>query len=492
MLFSLSCDDSPTKPDETAPATPEISVSADTLKLTISWSAIEKAETYILYWATTAGVTEQSNTVPNLTETDFTHVGLSNGVTYYYRVAARSAAGLTSTLSAEKSGSPLAVTIDPPQKFTATAGDTTITLSWERSAGAATYSLYWDTTSGITTQSKAIDNIAALTYEHTGLTNGKTYYYCIVGKDGASGSSALSKEISATPLSSVPAPKNLTAKPGNAYVQLNIDKYPGGKTTTFRIYWATTAGITTASDTIVDQSGKGITFPHTVTNVTNGTTYYYRVSAIDAGIESALSNEVSAKPSEDIPIAPPEKVTAQKGDKSVTLSWGAVIGAATYNVYWATKAGITLNADSITGITKTGYTHSGLTNLTTYYYRVSALDGSGKASDLSVEVSATPDTSSSGHGPKNVVATPGSGKITLTWDLVNGGLGYVIFGDTKPGITDQSPTVGDKLPANVNTFTHDNLTAGTTYYYKVGVWVQGNGGKYELYLSKEVSAKPAI
>jgi fibronectin type 3 domain-containing protein len=205
---------------------------------------------------------------------------------------------------------------------------------------------------------------------------------------------------------------------------------------------------------------------------------------------SDLSNEASATPSDTIGIGIPKNVKATKGNAQVSLSWGAVMGAATYNIYWATNPGVTTGSDSITGITKAAHVHTSLTNYTTYYYRITALDASGDASGLSDEVSATPDTSGSDLAPKNVVATPGTGQIVITWDPVNGGLSYDIYRDTSPGITENSPKVVDKLPVGSSSYTDSNVTAGTTYYYKVGVWVDA-GGKYELHLSKEVSAMPS-
>ena len=85
----------------------------------------------------------------------------------------------------------------------------------------------------------------------------------------------------------------------------------------------------------------------------------------------------------------PTGVTATAGDSQVILSWTAVTGATTYNIYWSTTSGITkTNGTKITGATSP-YILTGLTNGTTSYYVVTAANSAGESLESS-EVSATP------------------------------------------------------------------------------------------------------
>jgi hypothetical protein len=71
----------------------------------------------------------------------------------------------------------------------------------------------------------------------------------------------------------------------------------------------------------------------------------------------------------------------------VDLSWQAVSGATSYDVYWSTAAGVTATAGTkISGVTTTSYAHTGLLP-GTYHYVVSAV-GAGGEGTLSTEVSA--------------------------------------------------------------------------------------------------------
>src|SRR5439155_917629 len=125
-----------------------------------------------------------------------------------------------------------------------------------------------------------------------GVTNGTTYYY-VVTANGAGGESAYSNEASATPSSSAtppPAPTNLAATAGNAQVTLTWTASAGA--TSYNVYRGTVnGGPYRAIARLIDHS------PWVDPTVTNGTTYYYVVTATSVGGESGFSNQASATPS---------------------------------------------------------------------------------------------------------------------------------------------------------------------------------------------------
>jgi len=90
----------------------------------------------------------------------------------------------------------------------------------------------------------------------------------------------------------------------------------------------------------------------------------------------------------ELPSAP-TAVTPSAGDRQVTISWSAVSGATSYNIYWSETSGVTKdNGTQIPDITSP-YSHTGLTNGTTYYYVVTAVNSFGESAE-SAEVSAAP------------------------------------------------------------------------------------------------------
>ena len=175
-----------------------------------------------------------------------------------------------------------------PTSLQATAGNAQISLSWTASTGATSYALKRSTTSGGSyTQ---ISTTSATTYMDTGLTNGTTYYYAVAAVNSA-GSSANSNQASATPAAPVNVPlvpAGLQASAGNAQVSLSWTASAGA--TSYNVKRSATSGgpyTTVASPT---------TTSYTDTGLTNGTAYYYVVSAVNSAGESANSTQVNATP----------------------------------------------------------------------------------------------------------------------------------------------------------------------------------------------------
>jgi cellulose 1,4-beta-cellobiosidase len=123
--------------------------------------------------------------------------------------------------------------------------------------------------------------------------------------------------------------------------------------------------------------------------LTNGSAYYYVVSASNSAGNSPNSSEVSATPIGAQPPAAPTGLMATKGNKQVVLNWNAVSGATSYNVYRGTSPGAEGSTPIATGVTSTSYTNTRLTNGKTYYYQVAAVNSAGTG-PRSNEASATP------------------------------------------------------------------------------------------------------
>ena len=85
--------------------------------------------------------------------------------------------------------------------------------------------------------------------------------------------------------------------------------------------------------------------------------------------------------------AAPTGLTATAGDQQVALAWTASTGATSYNVKRSTTNGGPYT--TVASPTTAGYTDTGLTNGTAYYYVVSAVDAAGESAN-SNQASATP------------------------------------------------------------------------------------------------------
>ncbi|RKP53164.1 glycoside hydrolase [Cohnella endophytica] len=183
------------------------------------------------------------------------------------------------------------------------------------------------------------------------------------------------------------APTGLTAKAGNAQATLSWTASSGA--TSYTVKRATTSG---GPYTAVATGVTSTTYANT--GLTNGTTYYYVVSAVNGVGESANSSQVSVTPTAPQLPAAPTGLIAAAGNAQATLSWTASSGATSYTVKRAATSGGPYTAVA-TGVTTTSYTNTGLTNGTTYYYVVSAVNAVGESAN-SAQVSAAPSAGSTG------------------------------------------------------------------------------------------------
>ena len=81
--------------------------------------------------------------------------------------------------------------------------------------------------------------------------------------------------------------------------------------------------------------------------------------------------------------AVPTGLALTPGDTDVNVRWNPVSTAISYTLAWNTNSGA---YTEITGITGTGYVHTGLTNGATYNYKIKAINASGESGYSSVVI----------------------------------------------------------------------------------------------------------
>jgi glycosidase/fibronectin type 3 domain-containing protein len=122
-----------------------------------------------------------------------------------------------------------------------------------------------------------------------------------------------------------------------------------------------------------------------------GTTFTTSTGSLQATLnpESAtllLTGKVDLTP----PAAPQGLKVTKESAGQIELSWTAVPGAISYNVYQSPVSGGGYTKSNTSAVTGTTFTATGLTNADTYYFVVKALDQPGNESDASNEVSGIP------------------------------------------------------------------------------------------------------
>ncbi|MGO8671772.1 MAG: choice-of-anchor tandem repeat GloVer-containing protein, partial [Capsulimonadaceae bacterium] len=460
-------------PEPPVPAAPTgLSATAGNAQVALSWTASTGATSYSIYRGTASGA-EGSTAVGTATSTTDTDTGLTNGVTYYYKVAAINGGG-TSSQSSEAFATPVPSAPTAPTGLTATAGSTKVSLSWTASTGATSYNIYRGTASGAE-GSTSVGTATSTTDTDTGLTNGVTYYYKVAAINGG-GTSAQSSEAYATPEPSIPAaPTGLTETAGNTQVGLSWTASTGA--TAYNVYRGTVSG------------GEGSTQVGTFTNtayidagLTNGVKYFYKVAAINGGGTSAQSTEVSATPEPPAPAAP-TGLTATPGNTVVSLSWAASTGATSYNVYRSTTSGGE-GSTAVGAASATTYSDAGLTNGVNYYYKVAAVNGGGTSAQSS-EVSATPEPPVPA-APTALTATAGNAQVSLTWPGSSGATSYSIYRATTSG-AEGTTAIGT---ATTTSFVNTGLTNGVKYYYTVAA--VDSGGTSAQSIESSATPEPQV
>lgn len=412
----------------------------------LSWTASAGATSYAVKRGTVSGT--YTVTVPGIVGTTYDDTTAVDSTPYFYVVLAVNSVG-PSPASSEVSGTPQAAATVPgtPSSLIASAANARVDLSWKAPSGTVTsYTIRRGTATGVYPTTFTSIPTAQTTYSDTTALNSTQYFYVVAAVNSA-GTGANSNEVNATPTAAPAPPAAPTSLAASS-----------GSTTTNILTWTTSSGSynilrnTTGSTTVYTIIAIGVAgSPYSDTGLVRGTTYYYAVTASNAGGTSGYSNQAI---STILPTVPTGLIAGASGTQ-VSLSWTASTGGSSYNVKRSPTSGS--GYVTISSPTTTNYTDSGLTPGTTYYYVVSAaVAGAESANSAQAAATITPAV------PTGLGATATGNQISLTWTGSLGAASYNVMRSTTSG--SGYVTVGS--PAGSN-FTDSGLANGTTYYYVV-------------------------
>lgn len=142
-------------------------------------------------------------------------------------------------------------------------------------------------------------------------------------------------------------PKSVSATAGNGQVTLTWNAPDVGVPTSYKVYYATVAGVTPGGSGVETVNVADAATPTVIGNLTNGTTYYFVVTAVNANGEGGISSERSATPDASLVVPEsPNGVSATAGSGKVTLVWNTKLTATSYNIYY--YAGATTSTTTAT------------------------------------------------------------------------------------------------------------------------------------------------
>ena len=401
-----------------APAVPaNVTASATVNSVTISWSAVSGATGYDVACG---------NQSYQTTGTSITIKNLSSNTDYTYQVRAKNAGG-GGSYSALKT---IRTLPEAPVNVSATANQTSVTVSWSTVSGAKSYDVLFD---------GAVRNIYGNSTTYSNLTPNTKHTYA-VRANCTGGTSAYSASQTITTLPYAPGvPANVTAS---------------ATVNSATVSWSAVSGATSYEVLFNNQTHTTTTTKVTISGLSANTSYYYQVRAKNAGGTGYYSAQQTIKTLE---IAPgvPTNVRATATSNSITLQWDKVTGAASYDV----RVGSTVY--NVTGTTKT---ITGLLANTSYSCQVRAKNTGGMSAyttALNVKTLVNPPAT-----PMNVRATTTTDSITISWNLVGNATGYEVRLGNLIYIASGTPKV------------ITGLEPGTEYHYSVRA---KNGGGYSEY-----------
>ena len=427
--------------------------------------------------------------------------GLTGATLYYFRVRAVNSHG-NGLASTEVNGIAYdGPTAEPgePVNLTATSGDHSVTLNWEApgtvGASAITgYEYQQSETSGAfgTTWTSVSGNTREVIV--LGLT-GVTLYYFRVRAVNSHENGLASTEVNGIaydgPTAEPGEPVNLTATSGDRSVTLNWEA-PGtvgaSAITGYEYQQSETSGAFGTTWTTVSDGSLEVT----ISSLTGGTTYYFRVQAVNSHGEGTPSTEVDIIPY-DGELGVPTDLAATSGDRSVTLNWDIPSTTGTlvitgYEYQWSeTNDGFDNTWTEVPGgASAREMVISDLTGATTYYFRVRAMSTQSPGADSEVSAAAYDGSTAEPGEPVNLTALSGDRSVTLNWEAPHTMGASAITGyeyqqsETSGGFGNTWTPVSGGARAVVIS----DLTAMTTYYFRVRAINSHVGGR----VSTEVSA----
>lgn len=459
------------------PGTPTLAGPADgtvyaPLSFMLSWNAVSGAETYRLQLASDAAFASIVRDSSGIVGTTLSIAGLTNSTAYFWRVSASNTAG-TSSFSTSWSFTTIMAIPGVPTLASPSDGATDLTTSptmtWHASSDAVSYHVQVATDAGFTTLVRNDSGITVTNHQTASLNFQSTYYWRVRAKNPA-GVSDFSSAWSFTTTAAAPAAPVL-AIPANDAIDLSLTPtlawYPAERATSYRIQ---VAPISDFSSLNIDTQGLADTtfiIPNATLN--SGQTYYWRVLAANAGGSSGFSGAWSFTTLPGLP----EQVVLQSPsngavNRPLTLSlvWYSVATATSYRLQVSTVQNFDTIVFDTSGAFGNSMSVTGLTNGTTYYWRVQAANASGSGSYSTswafTTVFAPPEIPALIAPSNSTVDLPTT--VNLIWRRSAGATSYDMVISTDASFATSFTSQADLTDT---TFTVSGLAHSTTYYWKI-------------------------
>ncbi len=424
-----------------------VATSQSSTQIDLAWDAVTDADDYKIYRAPTRDG-EYIDVGVASSESYEDTTGLAANKEYFYKVTAKNASG-ESDYSIFASDTTIVAA--PTNLADSVVSESRIDLSWDTVVGATSYYLSYSV-DGSSYTDTAVGDVT--TYSHTGLSANTEHYYKVQAHNG-NGKSEFSSTLLDTTI--VAAPANLTDSVISAS-QIDLSWSLVAGAAGYDIYIDTSRdGNYTRKEATTDTS-------FSIESLIANTVYFYKVLAHNGNGESEFSDTLSDT---TIVAAPVNLIDTITSSSQIDIYWDTVVGATDYYLAYSADSGKTYTDTAVGNVTS--YSHTGLIADTEYYYKVLAHNTKGN-SEFSDELRATTRV----LAPTGFSATTKSAfQIDLSWSEVEGKTGYKIYRSaSSDGTYSEIDDITD------TTYQSKELSANTTYYYKVTAYSDAGESEY--------------
>lgn len=200
----------------------------------------------------------------------------------------------------------------------------------------------------------------------------------------------------------------------------------------------------------------------TITGLTPGASYYFRIAANAATSQSNWSNTLNLSiPHIATPGSPAAVDNGTYPNSQLDFTWSAVSGAASYSVDYSTSSTFASGVTTVSGLTGTSKSVTGLSAGTTLYFRVKAV----AADDVSSYTATVNATTVVPVPTGNAVVTTSATTFTQSWNTVGVATSYNVqcSGDNVSWGTGCQAAI----TAPTISFGYNGAQQGTVYYVRV-------------------------
>lgn len=440
----------------------------------VLWSQVPEAYGYHIYVSTNPTSNYRLALTTDAGKKAGVVSGLRVGEQYYFKVAAyRTVSGKQIDGEWSAVASAMNKPSSPANLKATVMGYRSIKLTWN-GVGGASYRIY-RAPAGTDAYVRIEDKVTSTSFTLDGQETGVMYQYYVTAyatsSTGGIVESPASNSVTAKAALLAPAKISADYMASSDQFKITWGKVANASGYMVQRSSSPTSGFTTIASL---ESADSVVYFDDASGIARGSKAYYRVLGYYRNPETlAMRGGYASKVASDVrPLAVPTGLSAAAlSATSVRLSWTMVSDANGYYILRSDAAGGPYKIIGKVGRAG-GFTHNGVTPGKSNYYKIFAyrmVNGEVVKSNYSGYTSITLRGLTT---PQNVTAAPlSSTSVRLSWMMSPEAHGYYILrSDTANGAYKIVGKVG-----RAGGFTHNGLTTGKTYYYKIFAYQMVNG-----------------